>query len=120
MDSKESNNITSKIMQNRYARILGFDRTPPTSVLQTKKRKLLRWVAWFLVLLILVLVTRYLTNIPLEVSKGVKLTKSGLNQKQAIPSILELKPLPNYVASIADTIISEQKNLAKLLLKMTL
>ena len=110
MDSKESKNSTSKILQDRYARILGLDYTSPTSVVQTKKRKLLRWVAWILVLLILVLGTCYFINTPIEITKGVKLTKSDLQQKQEIPSLSELSPLPDYVASIANTIISEQND----------
>ena len=115
MDSKESNNLTSKIIQDRYARILGFDLAPPNSVVQTKKRKLLNWFAWFLVLLILVLVTRYLIQI--GITKDVKLTKSGPKQELEIPLIVELPPLPDYVASIANTIISEQNYSGKTALK---
>jgi hypothetical protein len=117
MDPKESKNSTSKILQDRYARILGFDWTPPTSVAQTKKRKLLRWDAGILVLLILVLGIRYFINSQIDITKGVKLTKPELLQKQEIPSISELSPLPDYVASIANTIISEQNDSEKTALK---
>ena len=117
MDSKESKNSTSKILQDRYARILGLDCTPPASVVQTKKRKLLPWVAWILVLLILVLGTYYFINTQIEITKDVKLTKSDLKQKQEIPSISDLSPLPDYVASIANTIISEQNDSDKTALK---
>lgn len=117
MDSKESKNSTSKILQNRYARILGLDWTTPASVIQPKKRKLLRWVAWILVLLILVLGTRHFINMQIEISKGVKSTKSDLQQKQEMLSISELSPSSDYVASIANTIVSEQNDSEKAALK---
>lgn len=117
MNTKESEKLTSKIMKDRYAQIMGFDQPPPASVVQTKKRKLLRWVAWILVLLILVLGILYFINIQIVITKGVQMSKSDLEQKQAIPSISELSPLPNYVASIANTIISEQNDSGKTALK---
>jgi hypothetical protein len=108
MDSKKNKESTSKILQERYARFLGIDWTPPVSVQQPKKRKRLAWVVWSLVLLMLVIGIRHFINTRIAITKDVKLTKSGLQQKQEIPSISELSPLPDYVAAIADTIISEQ------------
>ena len=88
---RKANNLTSKIMQDRYARILGFDLAPPNSVVQTKKRKLLIGLLGFLVLLILVLVTRYFIK-QIGITKDVKLTKSGSKQKLEIPLIWIYRP----------------------------
>lgn len=117
MDSKKSKNSTSKILQDRYTRILRIDWTPPAYVEQAKKRKLLRRVAWTLVLLMLVLGTRHFINTRTATTKDVKLTKPDRQQKLEIPSITELSPLPDYVASIANTIISEQNDSDKTALK---
>ena len=114
MDFKESKNSTSEILQDRYTRILGYNWASGTFVAQTKKRRLLRLSVWLLVLLILVLGTRYFLTIQIEIPKGVKTVKPDL---QEIPSIPELSPLPDYVAFIANTIISEQNDSDKTVLK---
>ena len=120
MGYKESKNSTSKILQDRYARILGFVCSPPTSVVQTKKRSPLRWVVWILVLLILILGTFYFINTQIEITKDVQMPNSGLQPNQEISTISELPPLPDYIASIASTIISEQNDFDKTALKTAL
>ena len=111
MNLKDRNNLATKTVQDRYARIFGTDWKPHPPSIQKTKRNFLLWIPGFLIFLVLLLVigTRYLINIQAESTEEIIVsTKSDTQRKQDIFSISELPPLSGDPLPVSNILISEQ------------